>query len=53
MVGLVPLFDPPRHDTKETIQHCHTVSGRRSARLRQPAAQWDAGCGCSMKAFPA
>lgn len=23
MVGLVPLFDPPRHDTKETIERCH------------------------------
>lgn len=22
MVGLVPLFDPPRHDTKETIERC-------------------------------
>ena len=21
-VGLLPLFDPPRHDTKETIEHC-------------------------------
>ena len=26
MVGLVPLFDPPRHDTKETIERCHVVS---------------------------
>lgn len=25
MVGLVPLFDPPRHDTKETIERCHEV----------------------------
>lgn len=25
MVGLVPLFDPPRHDTKETIERCHAV----------------------------
>ena len=22
MVGLVPLFDPPRHDTKDTIERC-------------------------------
>ena len=22
MVGLLPLFDPPRHDTKETIDEC-------------------------------
>lgn len=22
MVGLLPLFDPPRHDTKETIERC-------------------------------
>ncbi|GAB4823503.1 hypothetical protein N2152v2_010549 [Parachlorella kessleri] len=22
MIGLVPLFDPPRHDTKETIERC-------------------------------
>lgn len=22
MVGLLPLFDPPRHDTKETIEEC-------------------------------
>ncbi len=22
MVGLVPLFDPPRHDTKDTIEKC-------------------------------
>ena len=21
-VGLVPLWDPPRHDTKETIERC-------------------------------
>jgi hypothetical protein len=27
MVGLVPLFDPPRHDTKETIERCHEVRG--------------------------
>lgn len=27
MVGLVPLFDPPRHDTKETIERCHAVRG--------------------------
>ncbi|PRW57643.1 plasma-membrane proton-efflux P-type ATPase isoform B [Chlorella sorokiniana] len=25
MVGLVPLFDPPRHDTKETIERCHQM----------------------------
>lgn len=25
MVGLVPLFDPPRHDTKETIERCHLM----------------------------
>ncbi|KAL4418761.1 hypothetical protein ABPG77_005772 [Micractinium sp. CCAP 211/92] len=25
MVGLVPLFDPPRHDTKETIERCHEM----------------------------
>jgi hypothetical protein len=29
MVGLVPLFDPPRHDTKETIERCHLVRCRR------------------------
>ena len=23
MVGLLPLFDPPRHDTKATIEACH------------------------------
>jgi H+-transporting ATPase len=22
LIGLVPLFDPPRHDTKETIERC-------------------------------
>ena len=22
MVGLLPLFDPPRHDTKQTIDEC-------------------------------
>nr|QEH60479.1 H+-translocating ATPase P-type [Dunaliella maritima] len=22
MLALLPLFDPPRHDTKETIEHC-------------------------------
>ncbi|KAK9829684.1 hypothetical protein WJX72_007324 [[Myrmecia] bisecta] len=22
MVGLIPLYDPPRHDTKETIERC-------------------------------
>ena len=22
MVGLLPLFDPPRHDTKDTIEEC-------------------------------
>ena len=22
MVGLLPLFDPPRHDTKHTIEEC-------------------------------
>ena len=21
-IGLIPLFDPPRHDTKETIHNC-------------------------------
>lgn len=25
LVGLVPLFDPPRHDTKETIERCLTM----------------------------
>lgn len=25
MVGLLPLFDPPRHDTKETIENCHNL----------------------------
>ncbi|KXZ46961.1 hypothetical protein GPECTOR_39g455 [Gonium pectorale] len=24
MLGLLPLFDPPRHDTKDTIEYCHT-----------------------------
>ncbi|KAG2497004.1 hypothetical protein HYH03_005008 [Edaphochlamys debaryana] len=24
MLALLPLFDPPRHDTKETIEYCHT-----------------------------
>jgi H+-transporting ATPase len=24
MLGLLPLFDPPRHDTKATIERCHT-----------------------------
>ncbi|GLI62247.1 hypothetical protein VaNZ11_004843 [Volvox africanus] len=23
MLGLLPLFDPPRHDTKDTIEYCH------------------------------
>lgn len=23
MVGLIPMFDPPRHDTKDTIERCH------------------------------
>lgn len=22
-VGMIPLFDPPRHDTKDTIERCH------------------------------
>lgn len=22
MLGLLPLFDPPRHDTKQTIEEC-------------------------------
>ena len=25
MVALVPLFDPPRHDTKETVERCHDL----------------------------
>lgn len=25
LVGLLPLFDPPRHDTKETIDHCREM----------------------------
>lgn len=25
LVGLVPLFDPPRHDTRETIERCLTM----------------------------
>jgi H+-transporting ATPase len=24
MLGLLPLFDPPRHDTKATVEKCHT-----------------------------
>ena len=28
MVGLLPLFDPPRHDTKATIERCHTQASR-------------------------
>lgn len=24
MLGLLPMFDPPRHDTKATIEKCHT-----------------------------
>ncbi|GFR50748.1 hypothetical protein Agub_g13014 [Astrephomene gubernaculifera] len=24
MLGLLPLFDPPRHDTKSTVEYCHT-----------------------------
>ena len=23
MIGLLPMFDPPRHDTKTTIERCH------------------------------
>lgn len=23
MLALLPLFDPPRHDTKDTIEYCH------------------------------
>jgi hypothetical protein len=23
MMGVIPLFDPPRHDTKDTIENCH------------------------------
>ncbi len=23
MVSLIPMFDPPRHDTKDTIEKCH------------------------------
>lgn len=23
MVGLLPLYDPPRHDTRETVERCH------------------------------
>lgn len=23
MCGLIPMFDPPRHDTKDTIEKCH------------------------------
>lgn len=25
MVGLLPLYDPPRHDTKETVENCHKL----------------------------
>ena len=27
MLGLLPLFDPPRHDTKQTIERCHLQVG--------------------------
>jgi H+-transporting ATPase len=33
MLGLMPLFDPPRHDTKSTIEKCITqASGAHPAR---------------------
>ena len=37
MVGLVPLFDPPRHDTRDTIERCNDV---RAARLWVQQAFW-------------
>ncbi len=22
MIAVLPMYDPPRHDTKQTIEHC-------------------------------
>jgi H+-transporting ATPase len=38
-VGLVPLFDPPRHDTKATIERCAEQS-----RLRWPGESTSTCC---------
>ena len=27
MLALLPMFDPPRHDTKDTIEHCQKLVG--------------------------
>ena len=35
-VGLLPLYDPPRHDTKETIERCIEKVGLSMHSLSQP-----------------
>ena len=37
MLGLLPLFDPPRHDTKQTIERCHQQVGSAGHFMHQKA----------------